>query len=256
MILFPQGRRQSDRQLFTILSAAAVVLLLTACAELEPLISPPEPPAAPIGRVHYTIQVGAFANIENAVRLTENLQRKGLGAYHFIDDSRLYKVRFGNYATEQMARQTAEQLQSQGTIDVYYIVRPQRRELEPDLRERLVTTAHSFIGVPYKWGGDSPEEGFDCSGLTMTVYQLNGLDLPRTSRQQWHRGTPIRRKVLDKGDLVFFATAGGRKVSHVGIYAGGGRFIHAPGRGKSIRYASITNRYYRKRYIGARSYLN
>jgi len=242
-------------RVFSLVLAAAATLLLLACSELKPLISEPEPPAQPIGRVRHAIQVGAFANIENAVRLTESLQRKGLDAYHFIGDAGLYKVRFGNYATAQIARQTAERLQSQGIIEVFYIVRPPPTAA-PGLRDRLVTTARSFIGIPYKWGGDSVNEGFDCSGLTMTVYQLNGLDLPRTSRQQWRRGAPVLRKALSKGDLVFFATAGGRKVSHVGIYAGNGRFIHAPGRGKSIRYASISNRYYRRRYLGARSYLN
>lgn len=248
-------RLKSGLPAFHLFLAAAGALFLLACGELKPLISEPEPPAAPIGRVDYAIQVGAFANIENAVRLTEDLQRKGIDAYHFIDDSRLYKVRFGNYATDELARRTAERLQSQGIIEVYYIVRPQPAVTEPGLREQLVITARGFIGIPYKWGGESAEEGFDCSGLTMTVYQLNGLDLPRTSRQQWHRGTPIRKNVLNKGDLVFFATDGGRRVSHVGIYAGDGRFIHAPGRGKTIRYASIDNGYFRQRYLGARSYL-
>lgn len=240
---------------WSLMLAAAGVFVLLACAELKPRISEPEPPAAAIGRVHFAIQVGAFANIENAVRLTESLQRKGLNAYHFID-SGLYKVRFGNYATDEIARQTAARLQSRGVIEVYYIVRPQPAATEPRLREQLVHTASGFIGVPYKWGGESPAEGFDCSGLTMTVYQLNGLDLPRTSRQQWRLGTPIQAHVLNKGDLVFFATSGGRRVSHVGIYAGDGRFIHAPGRGKTIRYASIDSGYFRRRYLGARSYID
>jgi cell wall-associated NlpC family hydrolase len=89
----------------------------------------------------------------------------------------------------------------------------------------------------------------------MAVYQLNGLDLPRTSRQQWRTGKPIRRKELDRGDLVFFATSGGRRVSHVGIYTGNGMFLHAPGRGKAIREASLESKYFRKRYLGARTYL-
>ena len=89
----------------------------------------------------------------------------------------------------------------------------------------------------------------------MTVYQLNGLDLPRTSRQQWKSGSPIGRDQLLKGDLVFFATSAGRRVSHVGIYAGENKFIHAPRRGKSIRVTSLSNTYYRKRYLGARRFL-
>jgi cell wall-associated NlpC family hydrolase len=89
----------------------------------------------------------------------------------------------------------------------------------------------------------------------MTVYQLNGLDLPRTSRQQWNTGTPVSRRHLSKGDLVFFATNGGRRVSHVGLYAGDNQFIHAPRRGQRIQTASLANSYYKKRYLGARRYL-
>ena len=91
--------------------------------------------------------------------------------------------------------------------------------------------------------------------LDWNMPQLNGLDLPRTSRQQWKSGTPINRRQLSKGDLVFFATSGGYRVSHVGIYAGGDRFIHAPRRGQRIRTASLSNNYYKKYYLGARRYL-
>jgi cell wall-associated NlpC family hydrolase len=208
-----------------------------------------------LGQVRFAIQVGAFANLDNAVRLTENLQQNGLNAYHFIDASGLYKVRFGNYSTRKTARREAEILQSRGVIDDYYVVSPQLAAVAIDLQTALVKTAQSFLGIPYKWGGESPEEGFDCSGLTMTVYQLNGLDLPRTSRQQWAAGNPVRRRELERGDLIFFATSGGNRVSHVGIYAGKNRFIHAPGRGKKIRTASLASAYYRRRYLGARRYM-
>jgi cell wall-associated NlpC family hydrolase len=113
----------------------------------------------------------------------------------------------------------------------------------------------NYIGVSYKWGGESSDEGFDCSGLTMTVYQLNGLDLPRTSRQQWKAGTAVARNELLRGDLVFFATAGGRRVSHVGVYTGENKFIHAPGKSKRIRLTSLSKSYYRSRFVGARRYI-
>jgi cell wall-associated NlpC family hydrolase len=206
-------------------------------------------------QVRFTIQVGAFANLDNAVRLTERLQRDGLNAYHFVDASGLYKVRFGNYSTQKTAQRAAEILQARGIIDVYYIVSPQLAAVETDLRNELVRTARNFIGIPYKWGGESIKEGFDCSGLTMTVYRLNGLDLPRTSRQQWLAGDSIPRSQLGKGDLIFFATSGGRRVSHVGIYIGNNKFIHAPGRGKKIRTANLSGTYYKRRYVGARRYL-
>ena len=88
----------------------------------------------------------------------------------------------------------------------------------------------------------------------MTVYRLNGLELPRSARAQFGAGTPVSRSAARQGDLVFFATGRGGRVSHVGIYTGGGEFIHAPGRGKTIRTASLDSAYFRARYKGARRY--
>lgn len=216
----------------------------------------------PLLRMGYTIQVGAFANIDNAVGLTASLEKQGLDAYHFLHHSGLYKVRFENFKTRQAARSRAIDLQRRGIIDEFYIVEPetyaattQGRDGNSDLREEIVRTARQYIGVPYRWGGESPRSGFDCSGLTMVVYRLNGLDLPRSSRMQWRAGRQIERSRLKKGDLVFFATAGGNRVSHVGIYTGANKFLHAPGRGRRIQTASLSHKYYKARFVGARSYL-
>jgi hypothetical protein len=234
-----------------------VILLAASCAVVDqPVgVSKTPPSDRPLQSIHFTIQVGAFTNMDNAVRLTERLQLNGLNAYHYIDTSNLYKVRFGNYSTKQAAQTTAKMLQKKGLFEVYYIVVPQRIPAKIELRNRIVQTAKKYIGIPYKWGGESAREGFDCSGLTMTVYQINGLDLPRTSRQQWNTGVPVGRDRLAEGDLVFFATSGGRRVTHVGIYAGENKFIHAPRRGKTIRMTTLSKTYYRKRYLGARRYL-
>jgi cell wall-associated NlpC family hydrolase len=89
----------------------------------------------------------------------------------------------------------------------------------------------------------------------MAVYQLNGFDLPRSAVEQYLAGAQVKRGQLAGGDLVFFATSGGRKASHVGIYTGDGRFIHAPGPGKNIQADFLTTRYYADRYLGARSYV-
>ena len=209
----------------------------------------------------YTIQVGAFSQISNAVRLTQKLQAQGVSAYHFLHDSGLYKVRFGNYASRDHARKRAENLHARGIIESYYLVSPdeyaagkERQNGTVALRESIVKTARQYIGVPYRWGGESPQSGFDCSGFTMVVYQLNGLDLPRSSRLQWQTGRPVKHNQLSMGDLVFFATSGGRRVSHVGIYSGNGKFLHASGRGRKIKSAYLSNRYWKGRYVGARSY--
>jgi hypothetical protein len=210
----------------------------------------------------YSIQVGAFSRVENAIRLTAILEGRGLNAYYFLHRTGLYKVRFGDHSSRESAFTEAERLRAGGIIDEYYIVSPeeyavaQERKLGRDyLRGELVATARSFLGLPYRWGGDSIEEGFDCSGLTMAVYHLNGLRLPRSATEQYLTGAPVEQGQLLQGDLVFFATSGRRKVSHVGVYAGEGKFIHAPGVGKTIRSNLLTDRYYAARYLGARSYV-
>jgi hypothetical protein len=246
--------------------AFLVILLCVSCGgeARVPYDSGPAYPQKTIARLGYSIQVGAFANLDNAVRLSKALERRGLDAYYFVHKTGLYKVRFGNFPTKKAARKKAEAVRAAGTIDAYYLVSPKeyavakqkKRGGRSYLRNELVGTAKKFIGVPYRWGGSSRREGFDCSGLTMVVYQLNGLNLPRSSKQQYRVGRPIRRSQLSQGDLVFFATSGGRRVSHVGIYVGNGRFIHAPGRGKRIRTELLTKKYFKTRYVGARTYLN
>jgi cell wall-associated NlpC family hydrolase len=250
------------RALITI--ALAAMMIQWGCAG-APDLSGDEmdvPPAEVLPPMRYTIQVGAFSNMDNAVRLTAKLQAQGLNAYHFLHETGLYKVRFGNYPTKNAALKRAENLAAAGIIDVYYIVSPNDYTLsayEPDnqddLRNDIVTTAKKYIGIPYKWGGESPRTGFDCSGLTMMVYRLNGLQLPRSSRAQWQAGRPVNHSQLLKGDLVFFATAGGQRVSHVGIYLGANRFLHAPAKNRKIRISSLSNKYYKSRYLGARRYL-
>ena len=214
---------------------------------------------APMG---HSIQVGAFSNLDNAVRLAAKLQDQGLDTYHFRNHSGLYKVRIGNYRTLGIARLKAENLKTAGIIDEYYLIGPNDyaavarglNDKEP-LRNEIVRTANQFIGVRYRWGGQASDTGFDCSGLTMVVYRLNGLELPRSSRQQWQAGRPVDPGQLSKGDLVFFATAGGRRVSHVGIYIGDNKFLHAPSSGRKIRISAMSNKYYKSRYLGARTYL-
>ena len=245
-----------------VLIISAWLLLVVGCG--RPAIRPGTPSAVKrdyLPRMRFSIQVGAFSNIDNAVRLTGSLQRRGINAYHFLHSSGLYKVRFGNYTSQAAARKRAEDLKRKEIIEVYYIINPQdyaaaksQREGNAGIRAEIVTAAKRYVGVPYRWGGESPTTGFDCSGLTMVVYRINGLNLPRSSRQQWNVGKPIDRRQLQKGDLVFFATAGGGKVSHVGIYAGRDIFLHAPGRGRKIQTASLSSKYFKTRYMGARSY--
>jgi len=213
-------------------------------------------------KMGFTIQAGAFSRVENAAALTRKLNREGLSAYYFVYRTGLYKVRFGNFKTAEDAAARARRLADKGIIEEFWVVNPREYAIalkgekgETYVRDEIVRTAKSFIGVPYLWGGDSADEGFDCSGLTMAVYQYNGLMLPRSSREQSEMGNPVSRGSLETGDLVFFKTNNSGKVSHVGIYIGRGRFIHAPGRGKRIGIESLDGKYYSRRYAGGRSLL-
>ncbi|MBU0671814.1 MAG: C40 family peptidase [Candidatus Margulisbacteria bacterium] len=264
MVLKEHRFKYHMRQLWQFISIA-LLLLLTACATQDVDVLDTRSKVAvlsELGKLGYTIQVGAFSNIDNAVRLTNSLENKGLDAYYFLYKTGLYKVRFGDFPTKELAKRRAENLRIDGIIDEFYIVKPESYAVaqlgkrgQGYFRDKLVGTAESFMGIPYKWGGSSVEDGFDCSGLTMAVYHLNGLKLPRNSRSQYRAGMPVKKSELKKGDLVFFATKGGKRISHVGIYAGNNVFIHAPRTGKKIRRSSLSKGYFKDRYVGARTYM-
>lgn len=115
----------------------------------------------------------------------------------------------------------------------------------------VVDTARSVIGTPYRWAGDTPGEGFDCSGLVHWVYARHGVNLPRPSWEQINVGVPVGRGSLLPGDLVFFKIVRGSSF-HVGIYTGQGTFIHSPKSGQRVRESSLAEDYWNKHYAGAR----
>jgi cell wall-associated NlpC family hydrolase len=118
--------------------------------------------------------------------------------------------------------------------------------------QEMLDTALSYLGVPYRFGGASPRTGFDCSGLVNHVFrQAFGLSLPRTAREIARNGAAVARGELLPGDLVFFNTRGFLN-SHVGIYLGDSKFVHAPNARGRVRIDDLDDTYYRTRFNGAR----
>lgn len=132
-------------------------------------------------------------------------------------------------------------------------------EPPPSLMSRAVVgvqstleTALEYLGIRYKWGGEDPETGFDCSGFVRHVFNESlGLLLPHNARAMSKEGEKVDKAELKPGDLVFFNTMR-RAFSHVGIYLGNNLFIHAPHKGAKVRIEDMSDRYWGRRYNGAR----
>ena len=124
--------------------------------------------------------------------------------------------------------------------------------------ERVIERLQAQLGKPYVWGGETPEEGFDCSGLVYYAFNpLLAAKLPRTANEMYHY--PQARRVADgslrRGDLLFFAVHTRDKADHMGVYLGDGRFIESPRTGKHIRISSLTDAFWQAHYMGGRRIL-
>jgi len=120
----------------------------------------------------------------------------------------------------------------------------------------VVDRAHALLGTPYKWGGSSAEQGFDCSSFLVYLFKTEAnIHIPRTTAAM-HRSTAatVKRNELKPGDAVFFKGNGRGQVSHVGLYIGEGKFIHSPRAGKNVRIDSLGNNYWNKNYTGAKRF--
>lgn len=230
---------------------------------------------AGVSRLGYSIQVGAFSDVRNAERMTIKLQGKGIEAFYFRKDNGVYVVRFGDYPLRDQARKAAEKLVAEKLVESYFIAspdavfpkiskgdspRPAEKSLPPRRSGRstemgavAARTAERFVGIPYRWGGENVVDGMDCSGFVRAVYNLCGVNIPRTSADQFKTGEKVDKDNLADGDLVFFG-ASADSINHVGIYVGGGKFVHAPRRGDEIRVSSLDEKYFAGRFVGAKRY--
>ena len=138
----------------------------------------------------------------------------------------------------------------QSSQDIVVVDQPASPTLSARI-QGVLSKAMTLLGTPYRWGGATPDGGFDCSGLVGYVFRTAiGLDLPRVSRQMATAGEAVDRASLVPGDLVFFGRKG--KVNHVGIYVGEGRFLHAPRTGRDVTVSSLDDGYWAGKFLSAR----
>ena len=233
--------------------------------------------AAGPAHAEFAVQVGAFAQEDEARTLVQSLAAGGLPVY--LAYGRPAQVLVGSYPTREEAEQMALRLRleerlacrvmevgSWEPLRLGGVRSPARRrenasngELRDDRNrakyDRLIALALEQMGRPYRYGGEDVEEGLDCSYFVQTVYRGMGVALPRTSGLQFRSGQRVKRQDLTIGDLVFFKRPGRRRVSHVGIYIGGGEFIHANRGEKKVTISRLDEPLFKRRYAGARRIL-
>jgi cell wall-associated NlpC family hydrolase len=136
---------------------------------------------------------------------------------------------------------------------------PREREIVPtpeteqpvtSIGDEIALRAIAQVGKPYRYGG-ADLDGFDCSGLVFFIHRDLGVTVPRTAAEQYAASTPVNVRKLEPGDLLFFRMTKRKRVSHVAIYAGGGRFVHAPQSGRTIEIRDLSDEYYGPHLIGA-----
>lgn len=156
---------------------------------------------------------------------------------------------FFSHKSKQKPAPLVQKVQPAGVGKGYQVSRT------TEAANEVMITAMGLIGTPYRWGGDTQDEGFDCSGLIKTVFsETLDMDLPRTSVDMSRmQGKKVARNDLKTGDLVFFSTDRRRKgINHVGIYVGKNRFVHAPRTGKNVSISSLDSPYWTKTFREAK----
>ncbi|MBI1921497.1 MAG: C40 family peptidase [Geobacter sp.] len=206
----------------------------------------------------YAVRFGDFATRDEAERATRRLRSERLISSYFIASPQKVTLRDREPSWKKVPEPS---LAKSPTDDARKRdgEKPQRKEPvatskgHADMGNIAARTAERFVGIPYRWGGDTVVDGMDCSGFARAVYNLCGVNIPRTSREQFRVGDPVDRGDLRDGDLVFFG-ASASEINHVGIFTGNGKFVHAPRRGDDIKVSEMDEAYFMKKFVGARRY--
>ncbi|WP_031406890.1 peptidoglycan-binding protein [Geobacillus vulcani] len=213
-------------------------------ALLERAVKAKTTPHAPIERERSVIRLSIGALGEDVKRIQTKL--KELGYFLHSEATGYYGV-----ATADAVRrfQQAAKLPATGVVDseTYERLIGQAPAAKLDVIE-LVADAAELLGAPYVWGGDTPEEGFDCSGFIFYLFQQQGVTVPRTVALMWNAGASV--SAPEVGDIVFFATTT-NSPSHAGIYIGNGQFIHS-GASTGVTISRLDQSYWKQRYLGAK----
>lgn len=158
------------------------------------------------------------------------------------------------YGHQRLAKKTRE-VDDEALEQTGIRMSKSHRQRYQKARETAMTKLMGQLGKPYQWGGTSPNTGFDCSGLVWYAYKdLVKYKFPRTANEMYHLhdAAPIKRQMLEKGDLVFFRINNRGTADHVGVYLGNGKFIQSPRTGKDIQISALGEDYWEKHYVGAR----
>ncbi len=183
-----------------------------------------------------------LASVKDEISRMEDEERRRQAALEAEARARLQ--------AQRIAAQNAAEAAAVASAASDTVVVPQAPPPDGSRASQVIGIAMQYLGVPYVWGGASPSQGFDCSGLTTYVFGQIGISLPHHAATQYGYGVPVSREDLQPADLVFFDGLG-----HMGMYIGGGQFIHAPHSGDVVKISSIYEDWYAARWVGARRIL-
>lgn len=228
-----------------ILPAIAIVLFLSSCSALKTLSftnsKKPEAENSPVTRIHFIDEITVTPSPASVEKPPVKPETRNVAAEKPVKKSNVIEEILAARNEHSVEKASSVQLKYSQLLDT---------EVESLPDEELLETVDDWYGVRYRTGGNT-KNGVDCSGFTVAVYAaLYGIALPRVSREQYRVSRKISTTELQEGDLVFFDTRGGGYVSHVGVYLGNNKFIHASV-SRGVMVNDLFESYYMKRYVGA-----